>query len=288
MAWYTRSHSRHVIPHQSITSKAHFGISHISRIHYKSSAKNASQIPGQRWKGSSHGCPATRSSLVSGVPCLPSTQAGLIQGTTGRKCYRLDRVAREQRTAREWSDKWSRLVDPVMFGEATHDHNPEGFSGGGTSQASRGGGPTKWSNYSLINPPGAHVRVDEALVDVGKITGPRHDYLPRARGARTSPNSVAAQEASQREAMAATASVLHVPVSKTSAQALSDMHQKGPQGIYYYPPTSGMETGWNWKQSAAARELVERQQRLDGALARRKQAPSLEASARTPDVPARH
>ncbi len=115
--------------------------------------------------------------------------------------------------------------------------------------------PTKWSNYSLINPPGAHVGPEEAPGSNSKITGARHSYLAAFRppGAPAAAGTDAAAAATATAAAdAATHAVLHVPEGKTRRQAHVDKMRNGPLGTYAYPPTSSMEFGWVWRRADGA------------------------------------
>ncbi len=135
-------------------------------------------------------------------------------------------------------------MDPVAYGETAGGN---GGPHGGASRPPKGGAPTKWSNYSLINPPGAHVGPEEPAAESGKITGSRHFHLAGPRGQRA---AEAAARVPSPEA-AATNAVLAAPEGKTRRAAHADMMRLGPQGAYRYPPTSGMEVGWLWQKKAA-------------------------------------
>ncbi|KAI9347696.1 hypothetical protein BDR26DRAFT_854606 [Obelidium mucronatum] len=88
----------------------------------------------------------------------------------------LDRLAKEMKAQREWSDRWGALNDPKLYlGEDGPDAYPLKAP------------PTKWSAYSIINTPkrnplssrptSAEDYDNSAKFNNFKVTGARHDYL---------------------------------------------------------------------------------------------------------------
>ena len=101
----------------------------------------------------------------------PRSAYGKILGNVASDYQRVDRWAKEIKGQKEWSHKWGLLNDPKLYGgenapEVSTNRNP----------------PTKWSGFSVINPPGRHPMPSKPEVPAGyiaptfKITGERDSH----------------------------------------------------------------------------------------------------------------
>ncbi|KAJ1341938.1 hypothetical protein BSLG_003588 [Batrachochytrium salamandrivorans] len=185
--------------------------------------------------------------------------------------FRVDRVAKELKGQRQWSEKWKCLNDPKLYqGERAGSVYPQKIK------------PTKWSAFSVINPPGRYP-VEDPLLQNGslhtpyfKITGDRNRYLSSSR------TEAAAHSGAYRHQQQRHQHLLHqhhqacayqtapfatdTPVD-LNAVSLLQKHQpaslrmfnsslvgacagtraqfaQDPQKVYAFPPTSSMEYGW--------------------------------------------
>ncbi|KAJ3222282.1 hypothetical protein HDU81_010006 [Chytriomyces hyalinus] len=122
-----------------------------------------------------------RNKGVSEAARLKDKDAARLQDalTTAKNAAWVDRMAKEMKAQREWSDKWGVLNDTQLYiGEM------------GTTVPAAKALPTKWSAYSIINTPkrnplASRPSTPEVVVeeeDSGtfnsfKVTGNRHDFL---------------------------------------------------------------------------------------------------------------
>ncbi|KAJ3231310.1 hypothetical protein HDU81_003873 [Chytriomyces hyalinus] len=98
---------------------------------------------------------------------------------TSKNAAWLDRMAKEMKAQRDWSDKWGVLNDTQLYlGEL------------GSSVPPPKAVPTKWSSYSIINTPkrnplssrpttpdGSEADTKNGTFNSFKVTGNRHDFM---------------------------------------------------------------------------------------------------------------
>ncbi|KAI8823847.1 hypothetical protein BJ741DRAFT_634124 [Chytriomyces cf. hyalinus JEL632] len=99
--------------------------------------------------------------------------------STAKNAAWLDRMAKEMKAQRDWSDKWGVLNDTQLYlGEL------------GSSVPAPKAVPTKWSSYSIINTPkrnplssrpttpdGSEADKKHGAFNSFKVTGNRHDFM---------------------------------------------------------------------------------------------------------------
>ncbi|EGF80816.1 hypothetical protein BATDEDRAFT_24740 [Batrachochytrium dendrobatidis JAM81] len=162
----------------------------------------------------------------------------------------VDRVAKELKGQREWSEKWQTLNDPKLYlGEQAP-------------------APTKWSAYSVIVSPGQYPidpSLDDNYAPCFKVTGDRSSYLsgqikkpvhsnpshwqqkqihtfqnaPFATDTPVDPHAVSLLSKHNRASLKMFNGNLVGARANTRSQFAQD-----PQRVYRYPPTSSMEYGW--------------------------------------------
>ncbi|TPX74162.1 hypothetical protein CcCBS67573_g04575 [Chytriomyces confervae] len=127
---------------------------------------------------------STRNKGVSEAARLKDKDAARLQDalTTAKNVAWVDRMAKEMKAQREWSDKWGVLNDTQLY-----------IGDMGTPVPAAKATPTKWSAYSIINTPKRNplasrpstsdvAKEEEEEEDDGtfnsfKVTGNRHDFL---------------------------------------------------------------------------------------------------------------
>ncbi|TPX66795.1 hypothetical protein SpCBS45565_g04152 [Spizellomyces sp. 'palustris'] len=163
-----------------------------------------------------------------------------------------DRLAKELKSQREWSERWGCLVDPLLYLSNPHQ-------GSWKPQA-----PPHNSPFNIINPPGKNVLPNsppptppDYIPATYKVTGDRSNYLsgsPNLR-ARPTPNLLFDTTSRPTPAEYTAPFATATPVSQSSLpkqnRGTLPIHRKhqsrpDPQAVYKYPPSTNTEYGWAW------------------------------------------
>lgn len=172
----------------------------------------------------------------------------------------VDRLAKELKCQKQWSDKWGFISDPKLYlGEENESYKPKTPP------------PSKWSAYSIVNPPKNN--------PLTKPIPPPENYIPPCfkithdpKTGNPLPHTNASYHHSNPTTRCSTPQKIHeqapfgIYLNTSSLNNFGPKNRNrgylstynsffvangggkemGPKDIYKYPPTTSNEYGWHW------------------------------------------